>query len=46
MPLDVRPIQIGLYWHERYQTDPGHAWFRQYVTKQFQAVAHGSAPRP
>jgi len=46
MPLDVTPIQIGLYWHERYQTDPGHAWFRQYVTQQFQGVARGGVPRP
>ncbi len=36
VPLVVPPIQIALYWHERYQTDPGHAWLRQYVTQKSQ----------
>ncbi|MEW9586597.1 LysR family transcriptional regulator [Paraburkholderia sp. DGU8] len=36
VPLAVPPIQISLYWHERYQNDPGHAWLRQYVTQRFQ----------
>lgn len=35
IPFSVPPIQISLYWHERYQTDPGHAWLRQYVTRHF-----------
>jgi DNA-binding transcriptional LysR family regulator len=34
VPIAVPPIQISLYWHERYQSDAGHAWFRQYVTQQ------------
>ncbi|MEM5435986.1 LysR family transcriptional regulator [Paraburkholderia diazotrophica] len=34
VPIAVPPIQISLYWHERYQSDAGHAWFRQYVTRQ------------
>jgi DNA-binding transcriptional LysR family regulator len=33
VPIAVAPIQISLYWHERYQNDPGHAWFRQYITR-------------
>ena len=39
IPFDVPPIQISLYWHERYQTDTGHAWLRQYVTSQTTATA-------
>jgi len=39
VPLAVPPIQISLYWHERYQNDPGHAWLRQYVTRHFQGSA-------
>jgi DNA-binding transcriptional LysR family regulator len=33
VPIAVAPIQISLYWHERYQNDPGHAWFRQYISR-------------
>ncbi len=35
VPFAVPPIQISLYWHERYQSDPGHAWLRQHVAKLF-----------
>lgn len=38
LPLTLPPIQIGLYWHERYQDDAGHAWLRQYVARHFQAA--------
>ncbi|MFP3606502.1 LysR family transcriptional regulator [Paraburkholderia sp. SIMBA_053] len=33
VPIAVPPIRISLYWHERYQNDAGHAWFRHYVTR-------------
>src|SRR6266702_5387902 len=33
VPIAIPPIQISLYWHERYQNDAGHVWFRQYVTR-------------
>ncbi|HEY2000534.1 hypothetical protein [Paraburkholderia sp.] len=41
MPVAVPPIQISLYWQERYQNDPGHAWLRRCVTRRFQ----GNTPR-
>lgn len=33
VPIAVPPIQISLYWHERYQNDVGHVWFRHHVTR-------------
>ncbi|MBB5405510.1 hypothetical protein [Paraburkholderia youngii] len=29
VPIAVPPIQLSPYWHERYESDAGHAWFRQ-----------------
>lgn len=43
MPVDVPPIRIGLYWHERYHADPGHAWLRQLITESFTPPAGGPA---
>jgi DNA-binding transcriptional LysR family regulator len=31
VPLTLPPIAVSLYWHERYQDDPAHAWLRQYL---------------
>jgi len=31
VPLSLPNIAVSLYWHERYQDDPGHAWLRQYI---------------
>ncbi len=30
-PLPLPPLSISLYWHERYQHDPAHAWMRQCI---------------
>jgi len=38
VPIAIPPIQISLYWHERYQHDVGHVWFRQYVTRHAQEM--------
>jgi DNA-binding transcriptional LysR family regulator len=31
VPLKLPVMSVSLYWHERYQDDPGHAWLRQYI---------------
>jgi DNA-binding transcriptional LysR family regulator len=31
LPLKIAPVPIGQIWHERHQTDPGHAWLRAQV---------------
>lgn len=31
VPMTLPPIAVSLYWHERYQDDPAHAWLRQYL---------------
>ena len=36
-PLDLPAIEIGQYWHERYQRDPGHRWLREVTHAAFSA---------
>ncbi|MEJ2120671.1 MAG: LysR family transcriptional regulator [Alphaproteobacteria bacterium] len=31
LPFKIAPAPIGQIWHERHQTDPGHAWLRAQV---------------
>lgn len=31
VPLKLPPLSVSLYWHERHQDDPAHAWLRQYI---------------
>ena len=31
VPLSLPMVTVSLYWHERYQDDPCHAWLRQYI---------------
>ncbi|WP_411144310.1 LysR family transcriptional regulator [Streptomyces sp. x-80] len=28
IPLDLTPLDLGMAWHPRNSTDPGHCWFR------------------
>lgn len=32
VPFNIPTLSISLYWHERHQTDPAHAWLRQYIS--------------
>jgi DNA-binding transcriptional LysR family regulator len=34
-PLDLPRSDAFLWWHERFQRDPGHAWFRQALLAAF-----------
>ena len=31
LPLELRPVRASLFWHDRYDADPAHTWFRQRV---------------
>ncbi|WP_432095554.1 LysR family transcriptional regulator [Streptomyces sp. bgisy100] len=31
IPLDLAPLQLGMAWHPRNASDPGHRWFRDHV---------------
>ncbi|PLZ02413.1 LysR family transcriptional regulator [Burkholderia sp. WAC0059] len=33
-PIPLPQMRISLYWHERYQSDVAHAWFRHYIGQQ------------
>src|SRR3546814_13423811 len=34
VPMELPTIAVSLYWHERHQDDPGHAWLRQYIAER------------
>lgn len=34
VPLKLPALSVSLYWHERYQEDPGHGWLRQYIAER------------
>jgi DNA-binding transcriptional LysR family regulator len=38
-PIELPSIRVSLYWHERYQTDPAHAWLRNFISEQMQTVS-------
>ena len=31
LPIDLPPLQLALYWHERSHRDPANAWLREFV---------------
>ncbi|MFF3766378.1 LysR family transcriptional regulator [Streptomyces sp. NPDC001922] len=31
IPLDLAPLELGMAWHPRNASDPGHRWFRDHV---------------
>ncbi|MDF3293624.1 LysR family transcriptional regulator [Streptomyces silvisoli] len=31
VPLDLAPLDLGMAWHPRNSTDPGHRWFRDHL---------------
>ncbi|WP_406082173.1 LysR family transcriptional regulator [Streptomyces zaomyceticus] len=31
IPLDLAPLDLGMAWHPRNSTDPGHRWFREHL---------------
>ncbi|CAL9651963.1 HTH-type transcriptional regulator LeuO (plasmid) [Streptomyces sp. enrichment culture] len=39
VPLDLEPLHLGMAWHPRNATDPGHRWFREHVASAVLAPA-------
>lgn len=37
-PIELPQVRISLYWHERYDRDPGNAWFREIYLRAARAV--------
>lgn len=31
LPLELPRFEVALYWHERYHTDPGNKWLRNFI---------------
>lgn len=47
VPLDLPPLEIGMAWHPRNSTDPGHRWFRDHLAAAVLAPsATGDDPSP
>lgn len=38
LPLDLPPVPVELTWHQRYDSDPGHAWLRARVRGAIEAL--------
>jgi DNA-binding transcriptional LysR family regulator len=45
MPLDMPPIRISLYWHERMQNQPAHRWFRGVLRQVSREIATAGTPQ-
>ncbi|MFF0274423.1 MULTISPECIES: LysR family transcriptional regulator [unclassified Streptomyces] len=39
LPLDLAPMELGMAWHPRNSTDPGHRWFREHLAAAVLAPA-------
>ena len=35
LPIELRSLEINQYWHQRFQNDAGHRWFRAQVGELF-----------
>jgi DNA-binding transcriptional LysR family regulator len=36
VPVELPNFEVALYWHERYHTDLGNRWLREYITTKVQ----------
>ncbi|MFE3883701.1 LysR family transcriptional regulator [Streptomyces lydicus] len=41
IPLDLAPLDLGMAWHPRNSTDPGHRWFRDRLADAVLAPSGG-----
>ncbi len=39
VPIAIPPVDINMYWHERYHHDPGNRWFREVFMELFRQPA-------
>jgi len=42
-PIDLPRVRVSVYWHERYDKDPGNAWLRELYLRVTRAVHAKSA---
>jgi DNA-binding transcriptional LysR family regulator len=38
LPMETKPLKLNLVWHERYDNDPAHKWFRDEIVKTVQSI--------
>jgi DNA-binding transcriptional LysR family regulator len=34
-PVPIPPADVGVHWHERFETDPGNRWLRELLIKLY-----------
>jgi len=34
-PVPIPPADVGVHWHERFDTDPGNRWLREQLLDLF-----------
>ena len=44
LPLELPPFEVNLFWHERVELDPGHAWLRARLVEVAAQVSRAKAP--
>ena len=43
-PIDLPPIEIGLFWHARYHRDPANRWLRDELVSHFRGAESSREP--
>ena len=38
LPIETNRLTLSLVWHERYDNDPAHHWFREKIMETVQAI--------
>ena len=38
VPIPIPELPVAVFWHERFQADPGHRWFREVVAERVSAA--------
>lgn len=44
-PIEIAPIPVAVYWHERMDADAGHRWFRRALAGVIEGVLRNDARR-
>lgn len=41
LPIETKPLKLNLVWHERYDNDPAHHWFRKKIIETVRFITEG-----
>ena len=40
LPAEVAPLKLNLVWHQRYDNDPAHRWFREQIIATVNSITN------